>query len=176
MDRDQLAKMIYRASYVTGQFKLRSGQNSSEYFDKYRFESQPQLLKEIAKRMLPLVPEGTEALAGLELGGVPLATALSLESGLPVVFVRKKAKDYGTCQLAEGLGELTKKKLCIIEDVITTGGQVIESATELKRSGAEVLGVICVILRGSGDEVRAMQLNLFSIFTMAELKDLGTKG
>lgn len=175
MDRESLAKSIYQASYITGQFKLRSGQTSNEYFDKYRFESQPHLLKAIAQHMLPMLPSDTQALAGLELGGVPLATALSLESGLPVVFVRKQAKDYGTCLLAEGLGDLSGKKLFVIEDVITTGGQVIESAAALKKVGAEILGVLCVILRGSGDELRAQQLNLKHLFTMTELKQFGDK-
>lgn len=175
MDKDQLAQKIYEVSYLMGDFKLRSGQTSHEYFDKYRFESRPELLREIAKKMLPLIPSGTEALAGLELGGVPLATALSLESRLPVVFVRKQPKNYGTCLLAEGLGSLEGKKLCLIEDVITTGGQVIESAEKLRSSGAQILGVICVILRGTGDELKNHKLPLFSIFMMEELKKFGNK-
>jgi len=175
MDRSTLAKKIYQASYLTGNFTLRSGQTSQEYFDKYRFESDPQILREIVKHMLPLIPQGTDALAGLELGGVPLATALSLESGLPAVFVRKQAKTYGTCQLVEGLGDLKGKRLFLIEDVITTGGQVIQSAKELRESGADILGVICVILRGTGEELRAYNLRLQSLFKMSELKQLGDK-
>jgi orotate phosphoribosyltransferase len=175
MDRAVLAKKIYQASYLTGRFILRSGQVSQEYFDKYRFESDPYILREIAKQMLPLILPGTQVLAGLELGGVPLATALSLESGLPVVFVRKQAKSYGTCQLAEGLGDLNGKKLLLIEDVITTGGQVIQSANELRKLGANILGVLCVILRGTGDELQAQDLSLQSLFTMSELKQLGDK-
>ena len=175
MNEEELAKKIYEISYITGQFKLRSGQISNEYFDKYRFESQPVLLNEIANHMLPLIPQGTEALAGLELGGVPLATALSLKTGLPMVLVRKKPKDYGTGLLAEGLGDLKNKKLCLIEDVITTGGQVIQSAADLQSLGAHILGVICVILRGSGEELKSCGLNLFSVFTMSELKTFGDK-
>src|ERR1700722_4267221 len=103
MTRMELAAAIFKSSYLRGDFKLRSGQKSNEYFDKYRFESEPEILAEIAKKMTPLVPKGTQVLAGLEMGGIPIATALSLESGLPAVFVRKKAKEYGTCRVAEGL-------------------------------------------------------------------------
>ena len=60
------------------------------------------LLRTIAEALVPLVPAGTEALAGLELGGVPIATMLSQLTGIPALFVRKEAKTYGTCQLAEG--------------------------------------------------------------------------
>src|SRR3972149_3310485 len=102
MTRKELAKKIYQASHLTGTFKLRSGQISNEYFDKYLFESDPALLKEIANGMAKLIPEGTEVLAGLEMGGIPLATALSLKTGLPATSVRKQAKDYGTAKLAEG--------------------------------------------------------------------------
>src|ERR1700739_1881936 len=124
MTRAELATAIFKASYLRGEFKLRSGQMSNEYFDKYRFEAEPEILAEIAKKMTPLVPKGTELLAGLEMGGIPIATALSIASGIPACFVRKTAKEYGTRRLAEGR-DIAKKKVCVIEDVITTGGQVI---------------------------------------------------
>ena len=101
-DRDDLAAAIYATSHITGEFVLRSGVTSTEYFDKYRFEADPALLRDIAAALVPLVPEGTEVLAGLELGGVPIATVLSQLTGIPATFVRKEAKTYGTCQLAEG--------------------------------------------------------------------------
>ena len=113
MNKTELAKKIYDVAHLTGEFKLRSGQISHEYFDKYRFEAQPALLREIAKQMVPLIPPGTEVLAGLEMGGIPIATALSLETGLPCVFVRKEAKAYGTCQFAEGLDVKGKKVLVL---------------------------------------------------------------
>ena len=146
MDKDQLAKRIYSISHLTGNFILRSGKESKEYFDKYMFESDPLLLTEIARHLSELIPEGTEVLAGLELGGVPIATALSLETGIPAVFVRKKAKSYGTKNLAEGF-DVREKKTCIIEDVTSTGGQIAESARELRKLGAIVDNVICVIVR-----------------------------
>lgn len=145
-ERTQLAKRIYEVSYLEGEFTLRSGQTSNVYFDKYRFESDPTILKEIVHQMLPLIPEGTEVLAGLELGGIPVATMLSAESGIPATFVRKKAKEYGTCRISEG-ADVEGKVVVIVEDVVTTGGQIIESARELRALGALVSTVLCVIER-----------------------------
>lgn len=171
MTRNELAKAIYEISHLTGKFLLRSGQTSHEYFDKYRFESQPNLLREIAKQMAPMIPPGTQILAGLEMGGIPVATALSLETGLPCLFVRKEAKEYGTCKFAEGL-EFKGQKLCIIEDVVTTGGQVILSAKDLKDAGAVVENVLSVIHRGNGHEPKLAEvgLNFKALMTMEDLK------
>ena len=102
MDKRELAKEIYNVSHLTGNFKLRSGSVSNEYFDKYLFESKTELLKSITEHLLKLIPHDTDILAGLEMGGIPIATSLSLKTDIPVVFVRKKDKDYGTCKLAEG--------------------------------------------------------------------------
>jgi orotate phosphoribosyltransferase len=100
--RTELAGRIYERAHLVGEFTLRSGRTSNEYFDKYLFEADPRLLYDIASALEQLVPEGTEVLAGLELGGIPIVTALSLETGLPAAFVRKNAKTYGTAKLAEG--------------------------------------------------------------------------
>jgi orotate phosphoribosyltransferase len=173
MQSRDLAQAIYKAAHITGEFKLRSGLTSNEYFDKYRFEAQPQILREIAKAMRPLIPAGTQALAGLEMGGIPIATALSLESGIPAIFVRKEAKSYGTCRVAEGLESLKGMKLCVIEDVITTGGQVILSAEDLRKEGAQVKDVLCVISRQQGGEEKLSSagLNMISLFNQQQLKD-----
>ncbi len=173
MESRELAQSIYKVAHITGEFKLRSGLTSNEYFDKYRFEAQPKILKEIAKAMAPLIPPGTQALAGLEMGGIPIATALSLESGIPALFVRKEAKAYGTCRIAEGLATLQCLKLCIIEDVITTGGQVILSAEDLRKEGAEVKNVLCVISRQQGGEekLKSAGLTMISLFNQQQLKE-----
>ena len=144
---------------------------SREYFDKYLFEADPALLREIAERLVGLVPEGVEALAGLELGGVPLATMASQLSGLPARFVRKRAKEYGTRRLAEG-GEIDGRRLAVVEDVLTTGGQVIDSCRALRAGGAEVAAVLCVIDREAGgvENLAAEELELRSLFTIAELQ------
>src|ERR1700690_1331518 len=134
-DRADLAARIYDASHLTGTFTLRSGVVSNEYFDKYLFEAEPALLRAIAAACVPLVPAGIDALAGLELGGIPLATMMSQLSGLPTRFVRKQAKTYGTCRLAEG-GELEGERLCIVEDVVTSGGAILDAAVEVRAAGA----------------------------------------
>lgn len=161
MELKNLAEKIYEVSHLTGEFKLRSGQISNEYFDKYQFECRPEILKEIAKAMKPMIPKGTEILGGLEMGGIPLATALSFETGLPTVLVRKEAKQYGTSKLAEG-PDIKGKRMCLIEDVITTGGQVAESTEDLRKLGALVDDVLCVIYRGQnqGKEPKLEDLKL----------------
>ena len=171
MERTELARQIYRISHIEGNFKLRSGQFSHEYFDKYLFESRPDLLAEIAVQMAELIPAGTEVLAGLEMGGIPVATAISLKTGIPAIFVRKKAKEYGTCKLAEGQ-EIAGKKVCIVEDVVTTGGQIVLSTGDLRKLGARVDSVMCVILRGkdSRENLKKEGLDLLPLFTMEELE------
>lgn len=169
MTRPELAKAIYETAYLRGEFKLRSGQTSNEYFDKYRFESRPAILSEIAAQMKKLIPVGTEVLAGLEMGGIPIATALSLHTQIPTIFVRKKAKEYGTCRIAEGY-DFKNKKVVIIEDVVTTGGQVLLSAEDLRKAGAKVEDVLCVIHRGAGNPLAQANLKLHPLFTMEELK------
>jgi orotate phosphoribosyltransferase len=168
-----LAHQIARLAYITGTFQLRSGATSSEYFDKYRFEGDPQVLRLIAERLAEHVPEDTEALAGLEMGGIPIATMLSQVTGLPALFIRKKAKDYGTCKFAEG-GEVRGRRLLIVEDVVTSGGQIIESARALRDEGAIISNVVCVIDRESGgsDNLVREGLTLRALFAMSELTSL----
>jgi orotate phosphoribosyltransferase len=151
---------------------LRSGAGASDYFDKYLFESDPGLLHQVAAAMAAMVPDGIDALAGLELGGVPLATVLSQLTGLPIRFVRKQAKAYGTGHLAEG-GAIDGLRLLVVEDVVTTGGQVIASALALRELGADVSTVLCVIDREAGgpDNLSAQGLRLRALFTTSELPD-----
>ncbi len=146
----RLAAEIVKAARLEGRFILRSGQVATEYFDKYRFEADPHILSRVATAMLKVTPPHVQVLAGLELGGVPIATAMSLQSGKPAAFVRKEAKTYGTCLAVEG-GDLTGRKVAMIEDVITTGGAVRDAHRLLVDAGAEVIAVICAIWRGVGD-------------------------
>jgi orotate phosphoribosyltransferase len=167
---DSLARDVNAIARLEGSFVLRSGQVATHYFDKYRFEADPALLRRVAERMLTLLPPGTEVLAGLELGGVPIATAMSLASGLPAVFVRKAPKTYGTRRAVEG-GEVAGRKVVMVEDVITTGGAVADAAGLLRADGAELIAVVCAIWRGDGaPAIRSLpDVPVFPALTEAEL-------
>lgn len=128
---------------------LRSGRVADEYFDKYQFEADPALLGALADAMVPLVPAETEVLAGLEMGGIAVVTALGQRTGLPCAFVRKAAKPYGTARLSEG-AEVSGRRVLVVEDVVTSGGQVAISAGHLRELGAEVRDALCVIDRREG--------------------------
>ncbi|MBA2528892.1 MAG: orotate phosphoribosyltransferase [Euzebyales bacterium] len=165
-----LAARIHDRAHLTGRFLLRSGATSEHYFDKYLFEADPALLREVAGALVPLLPDGVDAVAGLELGGVPIATVVSQLTGLPALFVRKRAKPYGTRRLAEG-GEVDGRRLAVVEDVVTSGGQVVQSCAELRVRGAQVLRVVCVIDReaGGAENLAAEGLALRALFTMSQL-------
>jgi orotate phosphoribosyltransferase len=170
MTDPSLAADVDACCRLTGEFTLRSGQVASEYFDKYLFESDPQLLARVVAQMVDLVPDGTELLGGLELGGIPIATVLSARIGLPALFVRKKAKEYGTCKLAEG-PDVDGRRITIIEDVITTGGAVRDATDALRAAGARVDVVVCAIDRSPGDDnpLADVELEVRSVLTKAEL-------
>ncbi|HPD33475.1 MAG TPA: orotate phosphoribosyltransferase [Bacteroidota bacterium] len=171
MTKEELGKEVYKLSHLTGEFLLRSGKISNEYFDKYQFESYPALLKEIAREMANLIPANCQVLAALEMGGIPIATAIALETGLPIVYVRKKAKEYGTRRFSEGI-EIANKQVVIIEDVVTSGGQIIMSANDLRNIGAKIDTTLCVIDREEGGSEKLMEagLKLIPLFRMSELK------
>jgi orotate phosphoribosyltransferase len=158
-DLDDLAARIRERCELTGEFLLRSGTTTDHYFDKHLFSADPALLREIAEAVVPLLPDGTEVVAGLEMGAIPLVTMVSQVTGLPARFVRKQPKAYGTRRLAEG-GEVEGKRLAVLEDVVTTGGQVVDSCTALRLGGAEILAVVCVIDRQSGGREALAQRDL----------------
>jgi orotate phosphoribosyltransferase len=122
---------------------------------------------------VPLVPSATQGVAGLELGGIPIATVLSAVTGLPAYFVRKEAKKYGTERVCEG-GDVSGKRLLVIEDVVTTGGQILLSTQDLRAAGAEVDHALCVIDREAGatERIAAEGIRLRHLFTMSELEAL----
>jgi orotate phosphoribosyltransferase len=129
------------------------------------------LLRAIAEHAADRIPPGTQVLAGLELGGVPIATALALETGLPVVFVRKVAKPYGTRQLAEG-ADVAGRSVLVVEDVITSGGQVASSTADLRERGAVIGDALCVVDREEGGAERLAKhgLRMRALFTADELR------
>ena len=165
-----LAHDINAICRLRGTFTLRSGQIADTYFDKYLFEAQPALLERVASAMVGLVPEGTELLGGLELGGVPIATMVSSKTGLPALFVRKHAKEYGTCKLAEG-PDVAGRRVTLIEDVITTGGAVRDATRALREAGAIIETVVCAIDRSPAGEnpLADMDLEVRAVLTRADL-------
>ena len=170
MQLKELAREIRRRAYLKGDFTLRSGATSNEYFDKYQFESNPKLLRAVADAMVRLIPPDIDVLAGIELGGVPLATMLSQLTGLPTLFVRKQAKTYGTRQLAEG-GDIEGRCIVVVDDVATTAGQIVESANQLRSQGGIVNYAIVVIDRKQGGESKlaGSGIELRSLFSSDEI-------
>ena len=170
ISKEDLARRVADVATLDGTFVLRSGQTSHRYFDKYRFEGDPVLLKHLARGMSRLLPAETEILAGLELGGVPLVTAISLETGLPAAFVRKEAKTYGICRALEGQ-DVGGRKVTFIEDIITTGGAVDDAYRLASQEDAKVLAVVCAIWRGEGvPQVQGVPgLPVLPLFTRTDL-------
>ncbi len=144
-----LPARIRRCARISGHFVLRSGAVSDTYFDKYQFEADPQLLRAIAQDMAPLLPSGTQVLAGLEMGGIPIVTLLSQVTGLPAAFIRKEPKEYGTCRYAEG-ASLAGKRFVLVEDVVSSGGAIIDALAKLKADGLTPDAALCVIDRQTG--------------------------
>ncbi len=169
-----LAAEMAKVATLEGEFVLRSGQVSTRYFDKYRFEGRPEILKPLARAMADLLPTDTEILAGLELGGVPLATAIALETGLPAVFIRKEAKTYGTCRAVEG-PDIAGRRVTFIEDVITSGGAVADAYDLVSQEQADILAVVCAIWRGDGAPTiqGVPELPVLPVFSREDLERAG---
>lgn len=171
MTRDQLARRIAEVSLLRGEFTLRSGRKSNYYLDKYLFETQPDVLAELGKMFAERLTPAVQRIAGAELGAVALAAATAMASGKPFVIIRNQKKDYGTSKLVEGKLE-PGETVMIVEDVLTTGGQVIEAAKTLKDAGAKVEKIVAVIdrLEGARANIESAGYVYESLFTT---KDLG---
>jgi orotate phosphoribosyltransferase len=170
MQRAALARRIRQVARIHGTFKLRSGIVSDTYFDKFLFESNPELLRETAELLTALVPTDAEVLCGLEMGGIPVVTVLSQVTGLPAAFMRKSRKTYGTEKYAEG-PPLSGKSIVLIEDVVSTGGALLDAASMLRADGIRVSLAICVIDRQTGgrEALAEAGIELRSLFTMEEV-------
>jgi orotate phosphoribosyltransferase len=170
MTREQLAQRIAEVSLLRGEFTLRSGRKSNYYLDKYRFETQPDVLIELGKLFAAKISPKVDRIAGAELGAVSLAAAASMACGKPFVIIRNQKKDYGTSKLIEGVlnpGET----LAIVEDVLTTGGQVLEAAKTLKDAGAKIDRIIAVIDReeGARQNIESAGYVFEALFTTTDL-------
>ena len=174
MTREELAAAIADAAYLEGDFLLRSGRRSRYYLDKYRFETRPDLLGPIGAAIAAAVsqqaPEATR-LAGPELGAVALSAAASLAGGLPFLIVRGAAKEYGTANRLEGVFE-PGEQVCLVEDVVTSGGAAIEAVEALREAGLEVRNAVCVVDREEGgiDALARAAVRLEPLFRASELR------
>ena len=168
-----LAAQLKEHAYLEGDFVLRSGKRSNYYLDKYRFETRPELLRPLGERIAAVVQEHASdatRLAGPELGAVALAASASLASGLPFLIVRKAAKEYGTTKRIEGVFE-PGECVCVVEDVVTSGGALLESVEALREAGLVVHTAVCVVDRGEGgaDALARHAVRLRPLFRAVDL-------
>jgi len=170
---DELKRALKEHAYLVGDFVLRSGKRSSYYLDKYRFETQPAILRALGDRIAAAVREhepDADALAGPELGAVALTAAASLASDLPFVIVRKEAKDYGTANRLEG-GWEQGQCVCLVEDVVTSGGAAVSAVEALRAAGLRVSTAVCVVDREEGgvDELARHAVRLRPLFHASDV-------
>ena len=174
MTHAQLAQRIADVALLRGEFTLRSGRKSNYYLDKYRFETQPDVLRELGRLFAARIGPNVKRIAGPELGAVALAAAASVESGKPFVIVRNAKKDYGSAKQIEGVLE-AGDLVVIVEDIMTTGGQVLEAAKTLEAAGAKIDRIVGVIdrLEGARETIEKAGYVFESLFTT---RDLGIVG
>ena len=173
MKDGELRQAIKDHALLEGDFVLRSGRRSRYYLDKYRFETRPDVLRALGERLADEIREHepeAERIAGPELGAVALATAASLQSGLPFLIVRKEAKDYGTANRLEGAFE-PGERVCLVEDVVTSGGAAISAVQAVREAGLVCSTAVCVVDReeGGADELARHAVRLRSLFTASDV-------
>lgn len=173
MESAELARLIREHALLEGEFVLRSGRRSNYYLDKYRFETRPDLLRALGERIGSLARSsapGAARLAGPELGAVALTASASLATDLPFVIVRKRAKDYGTERLLEGT-YARGEEVCLVEDVVTTGGAALAAVAALREAGLECRVAVCVVDREEGgtDALARAAVRLFPLFRSADV-------
>lgn len=169
-----LARKIYQVSHLTGHFNLRLGGTSNEFFDNFLFLADPVLLHEMAQAMLPLIPSEAEVICGPELAGVPLVTMLAHLTGLPMAWVRKEAKTYGTCRLIEGT-DVSGRQVVMVEAMFKTGTFALNICQELQKLTARVTVALCVIDwdRGSSALLAEHGIEKRSLFTYKQVEAAG---
>lgn len=173
MTKEQLAKRIADVALLHGEFTLRSGRKSNYYLDKYRFETQGDVLTALGKLFAEHVKPNVDRIAGAELGAVPLAAATSMHCGKPCVFIRNQKKEYGTAKQVEGVLN-AGETVMIVEDVMTTGGQVLESCKVLEGLGVKIDRIVGVIdrMEGARENIEKAGYVFEALFTT---RDLGIK-
>ena len=170
----ELARRLRERAYLEGDFVLRSGRRSAYYLDKYRFETEPALLRALGERIATRAQSGDgerpDLLAGPELGAVALAAAASLAAEIPFLIVRKDAKAYGTERRIEGVYS-AGQRVCLVEDVVTTGGAAVSAVNALREAGLECRRAVCVVDRGEGgaDALARHAVRLHPLFAVDEI-------
>lgn len=169
MDKTELAKRVKDAAYLEGDFLLRSGKRSRYYLDKYLFETQPDILAELGRRLAEFAGD-VDLIAGPELGAVALAAATSMAAGKPFAIVRKGQKDYGTAKLIEG-ADVAGKTVLLVEDVGTTAGAALEAAETLTQAGAKIRRLVFAMdrMQGARENVEAAGYVFEAILTKDDL-------
>ena len=173
---EELGALLVERALLEGDFVLRSGKRSSWYLDKYRFETDPGLLRALGERLADLVrehePEAVR-LAAPALGAVALAVSASMASGLPFIIVRGEAKEYATARRIEGPFE-SGELVCLLEDVVTTGGALAEAVSALRSEGIVVRNAVCVVDReeGGSDALARLGVRLRALFHAGELLEI----
>ena len=176
MTHDELGALLVDRALLEGDFVLRSGRRSSWYLDKYRFETEPAILRALGERLAEVArehePEAVR-LAGPALGAVALAASAAMASDLPFIIVRGETKEYGTAKRIEGPfeeGEL----VCLLEDVVTSGGALGEAVSALRGEGLVVRNAVCVVDReeGGSDALARLGVRLRALFRASELLEL----
>lgn len=170
MTREELISRVKETSYLEGDFTLRSGKKSKYYMDKYLFETCPDILKALGEEFAKHITDDVTLIAGAELGGVALAASTAMASGKNWIIVRNSKKGYGTSKMVEGVLKETDVVL-IVEDIATTGGQVIEAAKIVTEAGATVKEIVCVIDRkqGARENITEAGFDFDSIMTKEDL-------
>jgi orotate phosphoribosyltransferase len=170
---DDLGRLLVEQALLEGDFLLRSGKRSSFYLDKYRFETRPDLLRALGERLAAVardVEPDTVRLAGPALGAVALAASASMASDLPFIIVRGEIKEYGTANRIEGPFD-REDVVCLLEDVVTSGGALAEAVSALREAGLVVRHAVCVVDReeGGADALARMGVRLHSLYRASDL-------
>lgn len=173
MTKKELIKRIKETAYLEGDFVLRSGKRSKYYLDKYLFETCPDILRALGEEFAKHVTEDVTLIAGAELGGVALAAATAMQTGKNWIIVRQSRKDHGTGKLIEGVLKPSDAVL-LVEDIATTGGQVLEAAKVITEAGAKIKKIVCVIDRKQGAAENITQAG-YKFESILSKDDLGIK-
>ena len=173
MTDEELAGLLREHALLEGDFVLRSGRRSNYYLDKYRFETRPDLLRELGQRIasrVAVAAPDAKRLAGPELGAVALAASAALSGSLPFLIVRKEAKGYGTERRIEGEFE-PGEEVCLVEDIVTTGGASEQAVDALREAGLVCRTAVCVVDReeGGADTLARKAVRLVPIFRASDI-------